>query len=148
MKAVAKKEGWGLMPGMKSWLDDFWGSDRFFDDDFFTARSRWLPAVNIKDVNGSFEIEVAAPGLRKEDFNVAVENGLLKISCEKEEKKEEKEDNYTRREFSYRSFNRSFAIPENTDPDSIEAKYEDGILKLRLKKMKMVEPEAKKILIS
>ena len=136
------------MPNMRTWLDDFWRSDRFFDDDFFTARSRWLPAVNIKDEKDHFEIEVAAPGLRKEDFNVSIENGLLMISCEKEEKKDEKEDNYARKEFSYRSFYRSFTLPENVDPDSIEAKYNDGILKLRLKKMAMAKPETKKITVS
>jgi len=107
-----------------------------------------LPAVNIKDEKDHFEIEVAAPGLRKEDFNVSIENGLLMISCEKEEKKDEKEDNYARKEFSYRSFYRSFTLPENVDPDSIEAKYNDGILKLRLKKMAMAKPETKKITVS
>ncbi len=148
MKPVRRKNGWGLTPSMRSWLDDFWGSDKFFDDDFFTARDRWLPAVNIKDEKDHFEIEVAAPGLRKEDFVVNIENGLLVISCEKEEKKDEKDDNYTRKEFSYRSFYRSFTLPENANPDTIEARYENGILKLRMKKMEIAKPEIKKITIS
>jgi HSP20 family protein len=135
---MKKATGTGLVPTFKSWLDDFWGHDNIFADDFLRMRKNWMPAVNIRDEKKTFEIEVAAPGLKKEDFKIRVENGMLFISAEREENREETEAAYTRKEFSYHSFERSFAIPENADPDSIAAKYDDGILKLTVKKTKNV----------
>lgn len=142
---MKKANGTGLVPTFKSWMEDFWGADNIFADDFFRLRKNWMPAVNIKDEKTAFEIEVAAPGLKKEDFNVKVENGVLVISAEREETKEETETEYTRKEFSYRSFERSFSLPDNVDPNSITAKYVDGVLKLALKKVVMKEEKTKKI---
>ncbi|MEZ4994509.1 MAG: Hsp20/alpha crystallin family protein [Saprospiraceae bacterium] len=133
---MKKANGTGLVPTFKSWLDDFWGADNVFADDFLRMRKNWMPAVNIKDEKKNFEIEVAAPGLKKEDFKIRVENGMLFISAEREDTREETEAAYTRKEFSYHSFERSFALPENADPESISARYNDGILKLTVKKMK------------
>src|SRR5690606_30001297 len=93
----------------------------------------------------NFEIELAAPGMKKEDFNITVENGVLTISSEKEEKKEETEKNYTRKEFSYSSFTRSFTLPENVSEDEIKAHYENGILKLVVAKRTPVAPPKKAI---
>lgn len=135
---MKKTTGTGLVPTFKSWLDDFWGADNVFADDFLRMRKNWMPAVNIKDEKKTFEIEVAAPGLKKDDFNIKVENGTLLISAQREETREETEATYTRKEFSYHAFERSFALPENADPDSISAKYTDGILKLTVKKTKAV----------
>ena len=76
---------------------------------------------------------------------MTIENGILCISSEKEEKKEEKKDNYTREEFNYTSFSRSFSLPDYVDPESIEAKYKEGVLKLTLKKLALMTPPTKKI---
>ncbi len=145
---MKKTNGTGLVPTFKSWMEDFWGTDNVFADDFFRLRKNWMPAVNIKDEKNAFEIDIAAPGLKKDDFTVKVENGMLRISAEMEETKEEAEAEYTRKEFSYRSFERSFALPEHVDPESITAKYKDGILKLVLKKLAVKEEKAKKIKVS
>lgn len=145
---MKKANGTGLVPNFKSWMEDFWGADNVFADDFFRLRKNWMPAVNIKDEKNSFEIDLAAPGLKKDDFNVKVENGMLCISAEMEETKEEAEAEYTRKEFSYRSFERSFALPENVDPENISATYKDGILKLVLKKLATKEETPKKIKVS
>lgn len=145
---MKKANGTGLVPTFKSWMEDFWGADNVFADDFFRLRKNWMPAVNIKDEKGSFEIDLAAPGLKKDDFTVKVENGMLCISAEREETKEESEAEYTRKEFSYRAFERSFALPENVDPENISAKYKDGILKLVLKKLAVKEETLKKIKVA
>jgi len=105
---------------------------RFFDRAFF--RDATLPAVNIKENTGHFAIELAVPGFKKEDLKVNVKDGVLTISSEKKLESEEEKKGYTRKEFSYASFSRSFALPENTDAGSLKAKFADGVLKLELKK--------------
>src|SRR6186713_1912157 len=109
--------------------------EQFFDDDSFrfpmSSRGK-LPAINIKDNAENFEVEVAAPGLKKEDFKINLENNVLTISAEQEENKEENNEKYSRREFYKTSFVRSFQLSESdVDADKIEAKYEDGLLKIR-----------------
>lgn len=116
-----------------SFMSDFFDNDKFFDADWL-KNMQSMPAVNVKENDKNFEIEVAAPGLSKKDFKITAENGILSISSEKKEEKEQKEKNYTRREFSYSSFSRSFALPENTNEEDIKANYEDGILKLEVAK--------------
>lgn len=149
MKLSKNKNGnTAVVPSVRNFFDNFWNADSFFPEDFFKMRNAWLPAVNIKDRNGNFEIEVAAPGFTKKDFEVKIENGALFISAEKEEKKEEEEDNYTRKEFSYNSFQRSFALPENADTTETNATYTDGVLKLTLKKTEETTPTVKKIAIN
>jgi HSP20 family protein len=125
-----------------SWLSDFFDNDRFFDSDWVKKQS--VPAVNVKESDKGFEIEVAAPGLTKKDFNITVDNRVLTISSEKEEKKEMKEEEYTRREFGYTSFSRSFTLPENVSEENINALYEDGILKLQLSKKALPKEMTKK----
>ena len=105
------------------------------------------PSVNVKETDKDFNIELAAPGMKKEDFKIELKNNVLTISSEQKEEHEEKsEGKYLRREFSYKAFQRSFALPENSEKDSIKATYTDGILKINLAK-KYVEPviTAKKI---
>lgn len=127
----------------------------FFDmDDFFDGR-RWMqnrmpeafwngkssePALNIMESDDNFDIELAAPGFDKNDFNVTIEDGFLNISAEKTREKEESEENYTRKEFSYNSFERSLQLPESVKEEEIKAKYRDGILSFKLAK----KEEAKK----
>lgn len=119
---------------------------RFFDDHFTKEVDNWftqgerhiasLPAVNVKEDNSAYQVEVAVPGMKKEDFKVELDNDNLKISANTEESSEEENNvNYSRREFSFRSFERSFQLPKNkVDGDKIEARYENGILYLNMPK--------------
>jgi HSP20 family protein len=120
-----------------------------WDDDFLPSfwNGKRMPAVNISETEKEFLVEVAAPGMTKKDFQVMVEEGMLKIRAEKEEKKEEKEKDYHRREYNFESFERLFRLPENVDPDSVKARYEEGILKISLKKIEVKEPKKKEIQI-
>lgn len=124
--------------------------DQFFNNDFFDMTTRnfsktdtTLPAVNIKEENERFVVEMAAPGMKKEDFKIELNNNLLIISSEKKEEKVENGDSaqYTRREFSYQSFVRSFTLPESVEHEKIEAKYEDGVLKLHIPKKEEAKPK-------
>lgn len=120
----------------------------FSDNDFWTMPSRMLntpffrnggvPAVNVKESAKAYELEVAAPGYRKEDLKVNVENGVLTIGSERKKETEEEKNGYTRREFSYRSFQRAFRLPAGTDGDKVTANYVDGILRLSIPKVKAV----------
>lgn len=145
-----------LVRRSNSYLPSFW--DNFFPKDLmdwgmsnFSSTDTTLPAVNVKESDDAFEIEVAAPGMNKEDFKVNLENNVLTISSEKkEERKKEEKGQYTRREFSYQSFQRSFTIPENlVEGDQISAKYCDGLLCIHLPKKEEVKPKpAREITIS
>jgi HSP20 family protein len=106
------------------------------ESNFFNQNSdnQNMPAVNIKEEEKSFLLELAAPGLKKEDFKINVEKNLLTISSEVKTENEEKTENYTRKEFGFSSFSRSFKISENILVDEISANYEDGILKVNLPK--------------
>ena len=120
---------------------------RFFDDVFtrdvfdwgnsnFSQTNTTLPAVNIVENNNEFLVEMAAPGMDKKDFRIELENEMLKISSEKEMNNEVKDDErYTRREFSYQSFTRSFHLPKTVvDESKIQARYEDGVLRIMIPK--------------
>ena len=131
------------MPTFRSLLEDFWNTENLFD--LSLLRKDSLPAVNIKENDQSFELELAAPGYEKKDFKIDVQDGVLNICAEKSEEREKEETNYTRREFSYSSFNRSFTLPENVNSEKVQAKYENGLLYLTLKKAEI--KEAKKNLI-
>ena len=98
--------------------------------------SQKKPSVNLKETDDHLKIELAAPGMKKEDFKVEIDNNTLLISSEKEEEKEEtrKKDNYIRKEFNYQSFFRSFSLPEYIDESKIEANYKDGILHIDIAK--------------
>jgi HSP20 family protein len=104
-------------------------SNSFFRENFLND-SDWTnsPAVNIAEDGNGFRIEVAAPGLGKEDFKINVEKRMLEISSEKESSTETKDSTYHRKEFSYSSFKRTFSLPENTDIENIKASYNNGIL--------------------
>jgi HSP20 family protein len=93
-----------------------------------------MPAVNIVEGNDEYRIEVAAPGLNKEDFKINLENDSLTVSANKEVQSEEKDEKYTRKEFSYTSFSRSFYLPESIINDKIEASHKDGILTIHIPK--------------
>lgn len=105
-----------------------------------------VPAVNIKDNEKEFELELMVPGRKKEDFNIEVDNDVLTISSEKKSEDEVKEGNYTRREFNFSSFKRSFTLPETIDSDKIKANYEDGLLKFVLPKKEEALPRPKRLI--
>src|SRR5665213_2699611 len=114
-------------PSFRAMMEDFWNTDKFFEKSLFNGES--LPAVNIRETKNQYQLEVAAPGFKKNDFKVTVENGLLSISAETSAEQNEEKDNYTRREFSCSSFVRTFTLPENVVEDDINARYNDGLLK-------------------
>jgi HSP20 family protein len=129
-------------------LFDGFGKD-FFDDFMPSKSDQSLPAVNIVDDKDEYRIEVAAPGLKKEDFRVNMDGNVLTIHSEKKVKNEEKNEKYTRKEFSYSSFQRSFTLPEGTDTENINASYVDGILTIHIaKKEEAKKQEPKQIAIA
>ncbi len=105
-----------------------------------------VPKVNIKDNVEGFELELAVPGMKKEDFTVEVDKDVLTISSESKTESKEKKDNYTRREFVHSSFKRAFTLPDSVDGSKIDAKYEDGILKLVLPKKQEALPKPKRLI--
>ncbi|MCO6146727.1 Hsp20/alpha crystallin family protein [Flavobacterium sp. NRK1] len=106
-----------------------------------------IPPVNVKETDTAFSLEIIAPGLKKENFNIEVEKELLTISSEiKEEKSEEQEGKFMRREFRAASFKRSFKLPENVKSEDINAAYQDGILVLNLPKKEEELPQAKRLI--
>lgn len=103
------------------------------------------PAVNIHETDDAYHLELNAPGRNKEDFSINVEQGVLTIGFEKKEENKTEGYKTLRREFSYQSFKRSFSIDENIDSENIQAKYENGVLKLFLPKKEQPKPSTKQI---
>jgi HSP20 family protein len=125
------------LPWYDTMFSDLLGTDRLFTKDFLLD-DKWVPAMNIKETDEKFVIDVAVPGFNKKDFNVVIENGVLRIAAEREAEKEETGENFTRKEFNYSGFNRSFTLPENVNEDEkIKANYKNGILKIELTKLPM-----------
>lgn len=108
-----------------------------------------LPRVNITETDEDFRVEMAAPGMKREDFHVELDNDTLMIWSELSESNEDKNSSYTRKEFNYESFRRSFHLPNTVEADKIEAKYEDGLLRLIIpKKEEARRKPARRIKIS
>ena len=134
------------LPWYDTMFTDLLGTDRLLTNDFF-LENKWVPAMNVKETDDRFEIEIAAPGFTKKDFNLSIENGVLRIEAENKEEMEKKEDDYTRREFNYNSFYRSFTLPENVNVEEmIDATYKRGILKLVLNKLHVDEITPKRVI--
>lgn len=127
---------------LPSLMNDFFKPDWFGGMDTLTN----VPAVNIKENEKDFVLELAIPGFKKEDFNIEIDNDMLTISSEVKKDSEIKEDNYTRREFSVSSFKRAFSLPETVNADAINAVYEGGILKLTLPKREEALPKPKRLI--
>ena len=130
MLPVFRKQNNDFLPAFASTL---------FDDDFsalFPWNKEWslTPAVNISENDTQYQIDVAAPGVAKDDFKIHLEHNELTVSCHKESKNEEKSDKSLRKEFSYSNFQRSFILPENAQAEAIEAGYADGVLKITIPK--------------
>ncbi|GAB4139737.1 MAG: Hsp20/alpha crystallin family protein [Bacteroidia bacterium] len=116
--------------------EDFFDTTRFFSTPWIREfREITMPAVNIREDEKSFLIDFAAPGFDKEDFKIKVENDQMTVSAEKKKSEDEKKENYTRKEFSYKSFSRVFQLPGHVEKDGIVAKYEKGILNLTVPKV-------------
>jgi HSP20 family protein len=133
-----------LFPSIPSFFDDLFTKDVFDWTGANTGYGSSMPAVNISEDENKYEVEVAAPGLQKEDFNLLIDHNVLTISSEKEEKEEQKdkEGNYTRREFRYSSFKRSFTLPEEVvDAEKISANYVDGVLHIQIPKKEEAKPK-------
>ena len=130
----------GLFPSLWNDVmtpDWFGGVDRF---------NPTLPAVNIREEEKEFILELAVPGMKKEDFNIEVDDSVLTISMERKDEREESDSGYTRREFKYASFKRAFTLPETVEEEAIEAKYQDGILHFSLPKKKEALPKPKRLI--
>ena len=141
-----------MFPSIPSFTDRFFGGDLMDWSNWnFAGADSTLPAINVKESDSDFKIEVAAPGLKKSDFKLNYDKGRLTISSEKSDEKEEKKGKeVTRREFSYQSFQRSFTIPDDVvNADKISAKYKDGILHVTLPKREEAKVKtAKEIKVS
>lgn len=134
-------------PSTQSLFDSYFGnslSDLFADSTVI----RQIPAVNIKETETEYVVELAAPGLKKEDFKINLEKDILTISSEKENEEKTEEDGYKRREFSYSSFKRSFTLPELASKEEIAANYENGILLISIPKHVIKEDPVRTISIS
>ena len=133
---LVKRNG-SLLNPLPMLFDDFFSRDLFnWNNSNYSNTNTTIPAVNIKETPESYEVEVAAPGMQKNDFKVELEGNMLTISSEKTTRQEENEsDRYSRKEFSYQSFQRTFNLHKDVvDIEKIQAKYENGLLKLMIPK--------------
>lgn len=119
-------------PSVRSMMEDFWNTDRFFNLVPFTGET--LPSVNVRETENNYQVEVSAPGFKKDDFKITTDHGFLTISAETSNEQKEEKGDYIRQEFSCSSFSRSFSLPDNAAEDNINAKYRDGLLTIELKK--------------
>jgi len=128
---------WNNNNGMTNLFDDFFSRDLWnWGSANNSSTNTTLPAVNIRETAENFEVEMAAPGMKKEDFKIELEGNELRIGSEHRSENETKEgERYTRREFSYQSFQRSFTLPKDVvDVEQINASYENGVLRLLIPK--------------
>jgi HSP20 family protein len=134
---------------MPSVFDDFFKPwNEWFDNGGFTGRNMNAPAVNITEHKDEYMVSLAVPGMKKDDFKIDVDGNMLTISSEKEESKDEKDKKFTRKEYNYSSFSRTFTLPEEINKEKIEAKYEDGVLKISLpRREEAKKPSAKHIAV-
>ncbi len=136
-------------PTLSNWIEDIFNRDlpSVFTSNFNTGIT--LPKVNIKETADAFMVEMAVPGLKKSDFHLDLDNQVLSISTETKDEKEVKEENFTRREFGYSSFKRTFTLPESVNDEKIDANYKDGILSVLLpKKEEAKQKPARSIKVS
>jgi HSP20 family protein len=141
MKLV--KSNTNLVPSVFS---DFFDMDKFFADVPKWDEDTWLPAVNIKEHDKNYEIDLAIPGMHKEDIKMEIEDHTLCVSAEREEEKEEEKKSFLRREYKYNSFNRTFSLPDNANEEAISSHYENGILKIEVAKKESEAKSNRKVL--
>ena len=128
-----------------SLFDDFFKPwNEWFDSGNLPEKKMTVPAVNVKENKDHYTVSMAAPGVKNEDFKIDIEGNMLTISSEKNESIEESDEKFTRKEYNYYSFCRSFTLPEDVKQDGIDARYEDGVLNIRLPRLE----ESKKLAAS
>jgi HSP20 family protein len=145
---LIKRNG-NRIPGFQRlFLDDIFGRELFnWENNNFSTTSTTLPSVNIKETADNYEVEVAAPGMDKNDFKVTLDGNLLIISSVKEREQTKEEESFTRKEFSYQSFQRSFELPKNVvDEDKISARYENGLLLLSIPKLEQAKQKPPRLI--
>ena len=136
-----------LFPWNNNQLKDFFSSDDFFFNDGFLEEDSLMPAMNVKELDNEFEVEFAAPGFSKKDFEVTLDDHILNVSAKKETEEKEEDKDFMRKEFSYKSFTRSLKLPETVDNTAdIKAVYKNGILNLHLLKKEPVKETPKKVI--
>jgi HSP20 family protein len=118
-------------------------NDSFLSDKLATR----VPAVNIAETENEFHIELAAPGLKKEDFKISIDKNVLSVSADKKTENVEEGKKFSKREYSYNSFTRSFTLPETADQAKIDAEYTDGILKLNVAKKEEAKIQSREIAV-
>ena len=148
MSSLLSKRHNGTESAVSPWLKDFFNVENMFTRDGW--HNGQMPAVNISEDDKTYFVEVMAPGYKKEDFKVDVEDDVLTISAETKSESGTNGNNkqYSRREYNYTSFTRSFRLPENAKDDAITATYKDGILQLDVPKTKNETKSSKQIKIS
>lgn len=143
-RKISRNRNLTAFPEMANWINELF--DNTFESELTPNFNKGitLPAVNIRETTNEYVLELAAPGMKKSDFNIEVDHKLLSISSELSETKETEESNYTRREFGYSSFKRSFNLPETVDATKVSASYNDGILMVNLPKREEAIPKPPK----
>jgi HSP20 family protein len=139
--SLVKRENY--LPTWSNFFNDFLNRDWYdWSNQNFSLTNTTIPSVNIKETENEFEVEMAAPGMTKDDFKLELNNNVLTISSEKQsESNSDEGKNITRREFSYQSFSRSFTLPVIVETDKISAKYENGILRVNIPKKEEAKPK-------
>lgn len=145
--SLIKRNG-NVVPSIPALFDDFFSRELFnWGNSNFSATSTTVPAINIQERSDQFEVEVAAPGMEKKDFNITLDGNVLTISSVKQHTDEKKTDNYTRKEFSYQSFQRSLELPRDVvEGEKIKANYENGLLRLTIPKKEEAKRKAPKLI--
>jgi HSP20 family protein len=136
----------GQKNAVNPWFSDVFDSlinDSILNDRFVTK----TPAVNIAETENEFHIELAVPGLKKEDFKISLDKNVLSVSAEKKAENVEEGKKYSKREYTYNSFVRSFTLPESADQGKIAAEYTDGILKLDVTKKEEAKFQTREIAV-
>lgn len=143
MKLIKRNDDWGL----PSIWEDFFNND-VLNLPNVARKGMTIPAVNISETEKDYLVELAAPGMKKSDFKINIERNVLTISSETKQEQKEEGKNFTKQEFSYQSFERSFTLPESINQEKIDAKYTDGVLRVALPKKDEVISKPKEIKIS
>ncbi len=144
MSLISRNEtGW-----LPSVIDDMFKNDWLGGTTNVNSIGTSIPAVNIMETEDSFSVEVAAPGMSKQDFSIELDNDVLTISSEEKNEKETNDDEgkYTRKEFSYTNFKRAFSLPESVDSSQISAAYNNGVLEISLPKKEEAKVQAKRLI--
>lgn len=140
VKFNSDKKNNPLMPGFNDVFDSIF-NDTFFSDRMVTR----VPAANISETADHYHIELAAPGLKKQDFKLNLDRNILNISVEQQSENAAEQRNYSKREFSYSSFVRAFTLPDSANSDDIDATYSDGVLKIDIAKKEEAKAVRKQI---